>query len=142
MVVIVATGCLGSSSGLAELQYFLNAVVLADHIGVHRIHRHIVVVDALRIERVLVELEVVALQDLVFVQREGVLDGHVLDVLVGQQMLRLSHILVQVLMLQALALVLDLANELVEHGDVPKLLDLDLEDVLDLAVRLPRIFGV
>lgn len=142
MVVIVATRRLGSSSGLAELQHFLDTVVLAYYVGVHSVHGDVVVVDALRIKSILVELKIIALQNLVFVQREGVLDRHVLYVFVGQQMLRFPHVFVEVLILKTFALVLHSANEFIQNWNVPEFLHFDLEDVLNLSIRLSRILRV
>ena len=142
MLLIIAARCLCSSSRLAKLQDLLDAVILAYDICVHRIHRHSVIVDALRLQGLLMELQVVALEDLVLVERERVLHSHVLDVLVGQQVLGLAHVLVEVLILEAFALVLHLANEFVQDRYVLEFLDLYFEDVLDLAVGLAWVLGI
>lgn len=71
------------SPRLAELEHFLNVVIFPDHVGVDRVHRDLVVVKTLLVQSLFVELQVVALQDLILVKRERVLDGNVLNVFVS-----------------------------------------------------------
>lgn len=98
------------------------------------------------VQSLFVELEIVTLKDLILVQRERVLHGHVLNVLVRlspsnfleARIIGDRRNLVDVI----LGLIGSLANELVEDRDVLEFLYFDFEDMLDLPVWLPWILGV
>jgi hypothetical protein len=55
---------------LAKLKYFLNVVVFSNHVSVDGVHRDLVVVKTLLVQSLFVELQVVALQDFILVERE------------------------------------------------------------------------
>lgn len=91
-----------------------------------------VVVNAVALESVLVELKVVAFEHFVLIKREGILDGHILNILCW---LRPVFLLGQVV---------GLRHKFVQQRNIFKLFHLDLKNVLHLSVDLSaiRVFAV
>jgi len=128
---------------LTKFEYVLEVVFFAQHICVDSVHGYCVVVDALPIQGLPVQLQVVTLQHLVFVKRERIFHSHVLDVLVRiclrnlfESWIRLKD---RTLVGVALRLVLRLADELIQHRHILELLHLYLKNMLDLLVGLSWI---
>ena len=71
-----------AASTLTELKDPLDVVLFADDIGVNCIHGNVVVINSLLLQGIFVELKIVALENLVFIQRKRVFHCHILNVFV------------------------------------------------------------
>ena len=146
VLLIVARLDILVASTLTKLKDPLDVVLFADDIGVNCIHRNVVVIKSLLLQGIFVELKIVTLENLVFIQRKRVFYCHVLNVFVC---LRFSSCLLLViltcwytLMDIIFCFVLWLNDEFVQDWNVFKLLNFDLENVLHLLVGLSGILRV
>ena len=85
------------SSLLAHLKHFVNILWFWNDVGVNGVHRDMVVIEALLLQYLLVELQVVRLKDFVLIQWEWILDCDVLNVLIVKEVTLLAHVFVQIL---------------------------------------------
>lgn len=132
------------SSGLTKLEHFSQLIFFGQNIGVDSVHRYEVVVYSLFFKSFLVELQIVTLQDFIFVKRERVFHCCVLDVFVCLRCRYLGFFLIHFenFRIAALEQVLRLFYEFIQNRSISQFFDLDLKNVLDLAVRLSRILSV
>ena len=134
------------ASTLTKLKDLLDVVLFADDIGVNCIHRNVVVINSLLIQGLFVQLKIVALENLVFIERKRVFYCHVLNVFVclrfGSCLLQLILACWCTLMNIVFCFVLWLNDEFVQDWDIFKLFDFDLENVLHLLVGLSGILSV
>ena len=107
----------------------LNVVGSAEFVGVNRVHGHIVVVDRVVVVRCHSSLQVVTFVNLIFVQRKRILNSNVLNVA------RFNC-----LALCRLLKIVGIPNEPLEQWDLLKLSHINVEDMLNLVVRLLLVF--
>ena len=111
-------GVLHAAAGLAHLQHPFDIIFLRKNVSMHCVHGDLVVVQPLLRKLFTIELQVVTFEDLILVEREGVFDRHILNVLICILSFRLG-----------LGHIVRLANELVQDWDVFEFLYFNFEDV-------------
>jgi hypothetical protein len=113
---------------------------------VYGVHRHLVIVGASSLKRDLVKLDVVRLEDLVFVKRERVFHSYILDVisgyffswgstLISERAVRIVEEIAGFRSTLSLVVLLSFTYKLSKNRNVFQLLDVNLKNVFHLLER-------